>query len=92
MNGTSNDTPTTAQSEALQKEPEIVSDPILRSETVLSPTIHLPKRKEDPLVFNIPEVPNEVRGVFHKNTGSVNYTALVEFVKNMKSNSTGDLI
>lgn len=45
------------------------------------------KQKEVPLVFNIPEVPNEVRGVFHK-TGVVNYTALVEFVKNIKSSAT----
>lgn len=48
------------------------------------------QHKEDPLVFNIPEVPNEVRGVFHKTTGTVNYTALVEFVKNMKLNATSD--
>lgn len=50
------------------------------------------QHKEDPLVFNIPEVPNEVRGVFHKSTGNLNYTALVEFVKNMKLNATGDWI
>lgn len=42
-------------------------------------------RAEDPLVFNVPEVPSEVRGVFHHPTGVVNYTALVEFVKNLSS-------
>lgn len=44
-------------------------------------------RVEDPLVFNIPEVPAEVRGVFHESTGVVNYTALIEFVKNVSSPS-----
>lgn len=48
-------------------------------------TITAADRVEDPLVFNIPEVPAEVRGVFHKPTGVVNYTALIEFVKNVSS-------
>lgn len=43
------------------------------------------KHDENPLVFNVPEVPTEVRGVFHKSTGVVNYTALIEFVKNISS-------
>lgn len=51
-----------------------------------------PKREENPLVFDVPEVPTEVRGVFHKNTGVVNYTALIEFVKNISSSADGDLL
>lgn len=76
-----------------KNEPEIIPIPLSSSETFASSSsssLNLPKPKDDPLVFNIPEVPNEVRGVFHKNTGSVNYTALVEFVKNMKLNSTNN--
>lgn len=49
----------------------------------------LSKHDENPLVFNVPEVPTEVRGVFHKDTGVINYTALIEFVKNISS-STAD--
>lgn len=48
-------------------------------------------RVEDPLVFNVPEVPSEVRGVFHQPTGVVNYTALIEFVKNLSSSADENL-
>lgn len=47
-------------------------------------------RDDSPLVFNVPEVPNEVRGVFHQTTGHVNYTALIEFVKNISSTPGND--
>lgn len=50
-----------------------------------------PNHYEKPLVFNVPEVPTEVRGVFHKTTGVINYTALIEFVKNISS-TTDELL
>lgn len=47
-------------------------------------------RDENPLVFNVPQVPTEVRGVFHQTTGHINYTALIEFVKNISSTPGND--
>lgn len=48
-------------------------------------------RDEDPLVFTVREVPTEIRGVFHKHTGVINYTALVEFVKNISTSASENL-
>lgn len=62
--------------------------PITTNAIVMAET----KRDDNnPLVFNVREVPTEVRGVFHKSTGDINYTALIEFVKNISSANDGNL-
>lgn len=64
------------------------STTMVRETTTTTTATDTTNTKEAPLIFDIPEVPNEIYGVFHKPTGLVNYTALLEFVKAMKMNTS----